>query len=111
MKKRTKEFAMEVIHPCRQIPVTREGRLIGSQLFRAGTSVGANYRAACRGRSRADFISKIGIVHEEADKSLSWLEILSENGIENGELVKILLREASELISIFVVTLKTAKSR
>jgi four helix bundle protein len=69
MKIRTKEFAKQVICLCRQLPTTQEGRLIGAQSFRAGTSGGANYRAACRGRSKADFISKLGIALEEADES------------------------------------------
>jgi four helix bundle protein len=111
MRKRTKEFAKQVINLCRQLPETREGRMISGQLFRSGTSVGANYRAACRGRSKADFISKIGIVLEEADESLYWLEILSEINIVKRELVIPLMKEADELVSIFVATLKTAKSR
>jgi four helix bundle protein len=110
MKTRTKEFAKRVINLCRQLPESRESRLIGGQLFRSGTSVGANYRAACRGRSKADFVSKVGIVLEEADESLYWLEILSESGVVKVELVKSLMAEANELISIFVVTLKTAKA-
>ncbi len=70
MKKRTKEFAKQIIAFCKQLPETREGRLIGNQIFRSGTSVGANYRAACRGRSKADFIAKLGIALEEADETL-----------------------------------------
>ena len=69
MKRRTKEFAKQIIKLCRQLPNNREGRLIGDQLFRAGTSVVANYRSACRAKSRADFISKLSIVEEEADES------------------------------------------
>lgn len=111
LKKRTKEFAKQVIDLCKQLPETREGRLVGNQLFRSGTSVGANYRAACRGRSKADFISKIGIVLEEADESLYWLEILFESDTVKHELVKPLMGEADELISIFVATLKTAKDK
>ena len=76
MKKRTKEFAIEIIKLCRILPKNQETKLIGNQLFRAGTSVAANYRAACRARSRADFISKMGIVEEEADESLFWLELI-----------------------------------
>ena len=76
MKRRTKDFAKNVILLCRELPNNREGYLIGNQLFRAGTSVGANYRAVCSARSRADFISKLGIVEEEADESLFWLELL-----------------------------------
>ena len=68
MKQRTKEFAKQIIKLCRQLPNNREGRLIGDQLFRSGTSVAANYRSACRARSMADFISKLSIVEEEARK-------------------------------------------
>ncbi len=85
LKKRTKAFARDVIDLCRQLPESREVRLIGNQLFRSGTSVGANYRSACRGRSKADFISKIGIALEEADETLYWLEILAETKILNPE--------------------------
>ena len=109
MKKRTKDFAKRVINLCRQLPETREGRLIGNQIFRSGTSVGANYRAACRGRSKAEFIAKLGVVLEEADESLYWLEILSETQIVNASLFEELMKEADELVGIFVVSLKTAK--
>ena len=109
MKERTKEFAKRAINLCRRLPNTREGRLIGDQLFRSGTSVGANYRAACRARSKADFISKLGIVLEEADESLYWLEILSETKIVKPEPVTPLMAEARELIAIFVASLTTAK--
>ena len=70
MKRRTKEFAKRIIEFCRDLPNNREGRLIGNQMFRSGTSVAANYRGACRGRSRADFIAKLGIVEENADETL-----------------------------------------
>jgi len=78
--------------------------------FRAGTSVGFNYRAACRGRSKADFISKLGIALEEADESLYWLEIIVETNIMAQRLLMPLMQEADELISIFVHSLKTAKA-
>jgi len=109
MKKRTKDFAKRVINLCRQLPETREGRLIANQVFRSGTSVGANYRAACRARSKADFIAKLGIVLEETDESLYWLEILSETQIVKADLLEPLMEEASELVAIFVTSLKTAK--
>ncbi len=109
MKKRTKEFAKLIIFLCRQLPDTREGRLIGGQLFRAGTSVGANYRAACRARSKADFISKLGIVLEETDETLYWLEILAETKIVKANLLTALMAEANELIAIFVSSINTAK--
>ena len=84
--------------------------LIRKQLFRSGTSVGANYRAACRGRSKADFIAKLGVVLEEADESLYWLEILAETQIVKPELVAPLLKEANELVAIFVASLNTARN-
>src|SRR5437660_12896394 len=109
MKKRTKEFAKRVIGLCRRLPRTEEGRLIRNQLFRAGTAVGANYRAACRGRSKADFVSKIGIVLEEADESLYWMEIIVEVEIMREELLAPLIKDANELVAIFVSTCITAK--
>ncbi len=84
--------------------------LIRKQLFRSGTSVGANYRAACRGRSKADFVAKLGIALEEADESLYWLEILAETQIVKRELVAPVLKEANELVAIFVASLNTARS-
>ena len=109
MKKRTKEFAKRVIGLCRRLPRTEEGRLIRNQLFRAGTAVGANYRAACRGRSKADFVSKLGLVLEEADESLYWMEIIVETNIMPNDLLTPLMAEANELVSIFVSSLKSAK--
>ena len=109
MKRRTKEFAKRVIKLCRRLPNTRDGRLIGNQLFRSGTSVGANYRAACRARSKAEFVAKLGIVLEEADESLYWLEILTETQVMKAELLASLMEEADELIAMFVSSLKTAK--
>src|SRR5262245_55409870 len=108
MKRRTKEFAKRVINLCRRLPRTEEACLIGKQIFRAGTAVGANYRAACRGRSRADFISKIGIVLEEADESLYWMELIVETEMMKADLLTPLMAEADELISIFVASLNTA---
>jgi four helix bundle protein len=109
LKRRTKEFAKAVIALCRELPDTPEGRLTRGQLFRAGTSVGANYRGACRGRSRAEFVAKLGIVLEEADESEYWLEIIHEMSILPAETVLPLLHEAGELIGIFVASIKTAK--
>jgi len=111
MKVRTKEFAKQTISLCRQLPSTQEGRLIGGQFFRSGTSVGANYRAACRARSKADFISKLGIVLEETDESLYWMEILNENKIVNSKFLVGLMKEAKELIAIFVSSLNTVKGK
>ena len=78
MKSRTKEFAKEIIRLCRKLPENREGRLIGNQLFRSGTSVAANYRSACRARSKAEFVSRLAIVEEEADETFFWLELIKE---------------------------------
>ncbi len=110
MKRRTKEFAKQVINLCRQLPNTREGRLIGDQIFRSGTSVGSNYRAVCRGLSKSDFIAKLGLVLEETDETLFWLELLAETKILKTELLEVLLKEANELVAIFVSSLNKAKS-
>lgn len=109
LKTRTKEFAKRVIRVCRSLPGTTEARLIRDQLFRSGTSVGANYRAACRGRSKADFIAKMGIVLEETDESHYWMELLVETEIVKQELLAPLMTEASELTAIWVSSLNTAK--
>ena len=111
MKKRTKEFAKRIIKLCRALPNSREGRLIGDQLFRAGTYTAANYRSACRARSKAEFVSKLGIVEEEADESLLWLEIIEEMKIIKPHLIKSLIKEADEILSIVVATIKTAKKK
>ncbi len=97
LKKRTKLFALRILKLAAALPVTIEGKAIKGQLVRAGTSVGANYRAACRGRSRAEFIAKIGVVEEEADESAFWLELIIEGGLLKENCVKPLLDEANEL--------------
>jgi four helix bundle protein len=107
---RTKEFAKEIIGLCRILPNNREGRLIGDQLFRSGTSVAANYRAACRGRSKAEFVSKLAIVVEEADEAQFWLELIKEMNISHYPTVNELIKEADELVAIFVASIKTTKS-
>jgi four helix bundle protein len=109
MKRRTKEFAKEIIRLCRKLPNNREGRLIGDQIFRSGTSVAANYRSACRARSKADFISKLSIVEEEADETLFWLEVINEMKIFHYEKLDILMKENDEILAIVVASLKTAK--
>jgi four helix bundle protein len=100
LKARTKEFAKRIIRLCRILPTTEEARLIRNQIFRSGTSVGANYRAACRARSKADFISKMGIVLEETDESLYWMELLLETEIATKEVLASLMTEANELVAI-----------
>jgi four helix bundle protein len=109
LKDRTKRFAVEVVRLCRELPPTLDGRRLGQQLIDSATSVAANYRAACRARSRAEFIAKLGIVLEEADESLFWLELMTETQLVTVPRVERLLKEANELTAIFVSSLKTAK--
>jgi four helix bundle protein len=109
LKERTKHFALLVIHLCRALPRSQEGSIITRHLLRSSTSIGANYRAVCRARSGADFVSKLGIVLEEADETLFWLELLMESGIVRTDAIAPLLREANELVAIFVASLRTAK--
>jgi four helix bundle protein len=109
MKNRTKHFALLVIRLCRTVPPSQEGRIITRQLLRAATSVAANYRAVCRARSAADFVSKLGIVLEEADGTLFWLELVVDAGLVSSEKIREALNEANELVSIFVASLRTAK--
>ncbi len=111
MKRRTKEFAKEIIRLCRKLPNNREGRLIGDQIFRSGTSVPANYRSACRARSKAEFISKLSIVEEEADETLFWLEVIKEMKIFQYAKLDAIMQENDEILAIVVVSLKTAKLR
>ncbi|MBI5607215.1 MAG: four helix bundle protein [Deltaproteobacteria bacterium] len=111
MKKRTKEFAKEIIKLCRTLPEKREGWLIGNQIFRSGTSMAANYRAACRAKSRPDFIFKLAIVEEEADETLFWLELLKEMEILSQKIVDPLIKECNELLSIIVASIKTVRKR
>ena len=108
MKLRTKRFALDVIRLVSKLPKTTEGRVVGNQLIRSGTSVGANYRAACRAKSKADFISKLGTVEEEADESCYWLELIIEGKILPEEQVASLLEEANEITAIIVASRKTA---
>ena len=110
LKKRTKKFALDIIKLTEDFPKTKAGDVIGRQLLRSATSVGANYRAACRARSQADFISKISVVEEEADESCFWLELTIESGLANTEDAKTLLKEADELTAIFTASKKTARS-
>ena len=109
LKDRTKLFALRVIKLVNSLPNSAAGRAIGNQLIRSGTSVAANYRAACRGRSKAEFISKLGIVEEEADESCLWLELIIESDLMEEKLVATLLKEANELTAIFVSSRISAK--
>src|SRR5215468_11221936 len=102
LKIRTKSFALRIIKLVEALPPNRTADVIGKQLVRSGTSVGANYRAACRAKSNADFIAKRGIVEEEADESAFWLEVIVESGLMKEELVKDLLDEADQIVAIMV---------
>ncbi len=108
MKQRTKQFALNVLRLISQLPRSTEGRIVANQLGRSGTSVGANYRAACRARSKADFISKLGIVEEESDESCYWLELIIEGRMLPTGQVEPLLKEANEITAIVVASRKTA---
>ena len=110
LKKRTKQFGLRMIRLVESLPSSQTARTIGNQLLRSGMSVGANYRAACRGRSKADFIAKAGISLEEADECLYWIEMLQEAGIIPVEKMKDLMKEADELVAIFTASIKTAKA-
>jgi four helix bundle protein len=105
---RTKQFALRVIKLVGELPRTIEGRAIASQLMRSGTSVAANYRAACRARSKPEFIAKLGTVEEEADESAFWLELIVDAGLMSDSKIRPLLNEASEIVAIMASSKKTA---
>ncbi len=105
---RTKQLALRVIRLCESLPDTLTARVIAKQLLRSATSVGANYRTACRARSRKDFVSKIGIVLEEADETVYWLELLIDSGTVALPRLKELLNEAEQLVAIFAASRLTA---
>lgn len=109
LKERTKKFALRIINLVASLPHTREADVIGRQLLKSGTSVGANYREANRARSKAGFISKIGIVEQEADETLYWLELLEDSGIIKRELIGEIIKESDELLAIFVTIGKKSK--
>jgi len=109
LKKRTKKFALDVIKFFEALPKNETCRILGRQLLRSGTSVGANYRAACRAKSTADFISKMGTLEEEADESSYWIELLVEDGKVPEAKTGPLMKEASELLAITVSSINTAR--
>jgi len=111
LKKRTKQFALQVIWLVEKLPQKRAAQIIGSQLLRSATSVAANYRAACRARSTADFVNKMGLVEEEADESRFWLEMVIEANFLPAASVQNLVREADELTAIAASSRKTARSK
>lgn len=111
MKRRTKAFALRVLKLVDALPDSRSGRVLANQLCRSGTSVGANYRAACRSRSAAEMISKLAVVEEEADESGFWLELIGEHGLMSADKLEPLLKEADELTAIMVASRRTLGSR
>ena len=110
LRARTKKFALRVIRLFQHLPRSLDAQVLGKQLLRSGTSVGANYRAAGRARSKAEFISKIAIVLEEADETVFWLECVIESRIVKQELLQDLLTEANELVAIFAASHRTSRT-
>lgn len=111
LKQRTKSFALRVIKLTESLDWKGVPGVIGKQLLRSGTSVGANYRAACRGKSSADFVNKLAIVEEELDESMYWMELLVEATLVKEDLLASLRQEADELLSIIVASIKTARTK
>ncbi|MBV9009709.1 MAG: four helix bundle protein [Verrucomicrobia bacterium] len=111
LKQRTKQFALRVMRLVDALPKSPKGRAIASQLVRSGTSVAANYRAACRGRSRAEFIAKIGVAEEEADEVTLWLELIVEDELMPSRKIQPPLQEAGELTAIFAATYISAQRK
>jgi four helix bundle protein len=111
LKRRTKQFALRTARLAGALPPTLTARTIGRQLLRSGMSVGANYRAACRGKSKPDFAAKAAIALEQADESLYWMELLLEGHILPAEKLKDLMKEADELVAILTASVKTGRKR
>jgi four helix bundle protein len=109
MRIRTRAFALRVIRLAESLPETPTARVIRNQMIRCGSSVGANYRAACRAKSKPDFAAKMGIVEEEADETVYWIELLCDAGIVRLTRVRDLLKEADEILAITVSSIKSAK--
>jgi four helix bundle protein len=110
LRNRTKAFALRVIRHYRSLPYRADTQVLGKQLLRCGTGVAANYRAACRARSKAEFVAKMGVVVEEADEAILWLELMAESGIVSSDKIEALLREANELTAIFAASQRTARN-
>jgi four helix bundle protein len=111
LKDRTKKFALRVIRLVEALPKGKTADVIGRQLLRSGTSVAANYRSACRARSTADFVAKMGVVEEEADETIFWMELLIEASVVDGSKLKALMTEADEILAIVVSSIKTARKK
>ena len=108
-KSRTKQVALRVIRLVNTLPTSGVSGVIGKQLVRSGTSIGANYRAACRGKSTADVLHKLAIVEEEADESLYWIELLVESEIVSAKKLAALSKEISEILRMIVASIKTLR--
>ena len=111
LRNRTKRFALRVLKLCNSLPRTDAARTIGRELLRSGTSVAANYRAVGRARSQAEFVAKMGVVIEEADESVFWLELVGDSGIMPKSRLDGLVGEANELVAIFAASQKTARRK
>ena len=111
LRARTKEFALRIIRLYTALPKTTEAQVLGKQLLRSGTSVGAHYRESCRAKSNADFISKIEGALQELEETIYWMELLVEANIMKQELLKDLQQEAEELIAMFVTMVKNIKNK
>jgi four helix bundle protein len=111
MRDRTKQFALRIIRMYGQLPKRTDAEVLGKQVLRSGTSVAANYREACRARSDAELLAKLGLVEAELDETALWLELLVESGIVEAERMNDLLAEADELIRMTVAAIKTLKTR
>ncbi len=111
MKRRTKEFALQVIRLIESLPKGRSSEILLRQLLRSSTSVGANYRAACRAKSTSDFISKMGTVEEEADESMYWMELMVETGLVRKDDIIHLLDEANQILAMVVSSIRTARRK
>jgi four helix bundle protein len=109
LPQQTRRFAWRIVRLYKSLPRSDDARILGKQVLRSGTSVGANYHAACRSRSRAEFVAKLGIVLEEADETVFWLELMRNGGIFPEAKLAHLVQEANELVSIFVTSIRTAK--
>jgi four helix bundle protein len=110
-KTRTKKLAVAIIQQTENLPHTRAADIIGRQLLRSGTSIGANYRAACRAKSTPDMINKLKIVEEEADETQYWIEILTESGLVSEEQMSPIYKETDELLAMTVASIKTLRNR
>lgn len=111
LSRRTKNFALRIIRLFGALPKSTEAQIIGKQLLRSGTSVAANYRESCRARSSAEMIAKLGIVEQELDESMLWMELLAESEIVRADLLRDLLDEADQLLRITVASIKTIRAR